>query len=685
MICPRAQHVTRRSSFRRRRESHASRGMRAVILPVVLFILLLLGLLVATFALRIHADEAAMRAAALRTQTRLAAEAGVEKMKLFLRVGRFDRDLWYDNVDEMHRIIVWAERADKTVLGSHDKLRDDVMAFRYSIVADDPMDDEDFVRFGITDENSKLNLNTATPAQLLRLVEQSLAEEQQEEISPQDIVDAIIDWRDPDSNPAGAADDTEGVYYKELQRPYRPRNGPFESVEELLLVKGVTPDLLYGEDVDRNGLLSENEDDGDNLYPQDNADGKLNRGLYPYLTVFARDKNVANNNRPRANLKGDANAARAELTLAFPDDPEVVDYVIQAARGPTGGQPGGRRGGVPSGGAPSGGKPGEAGAGANQPPQPGAPGGSQPVQPNPRPKVERKPGTRTPVGSPAPNSGSNPRQPRQNERKERSKLEAQQQSRQPRPGQPAGGRPGSNTGGRPNRPGTNPPGGKPGAGEQPTGEPPPGDSQQPPGGSGEQGEGTTGEPSTGEPSSGNPPTGGGPNDGGTSQQPMKSPADLFREPANGGSSPLKLEHLATLMDRTTFVAAEELPGLINVNTADPVVLRCIDGLTEEQIQAIVSTRDSVSAEALATPAWLVTEGVLDMATFQQIAPAITARGTQFTIESLGYADHVGTVTRLQVVVDMLGPIPQTIYYRDITNLGGSFPIREEFERQQRGR
>lgn len=667
----------------RRVEPLPTYGMRAVILPVVLFILLLLGLLVATFALRIHADEAAMRAAALRTQTRLAAEAGVEKMKLFLRVGRFDRDLWYDNAEETHRIIVWADGADKTVLGSHDKLRDDVMAFRYSIVADDPTDDEDFVRFGITDENSKLNLNVATPAQLLRLVEQSLGEDD-EEVNPQEIVDAIIDWRDPDSNPVGAADDTEGGYYKELQRPYRPRNAPFESVEELLLVKGVTLELLYGEDVDRNGLLSENEDDGDNLYPQDNADGKLNRGIYPYLTVFAKDKNVANNNRPRVNLKsGDNNAARAELTLAFPDDPAVVDYVLQAARAPTGGQPGGRRGGARSGAVPSGGKPGEAAGGADQPPQPGAPGGSPPVQPNPRPKVERKPGSRLPSGGP--NTGSTPRQPKPEQRKERSKLEAQQQSRQPRPGQPAVGQPAPNTGGRPNRPGTNPPVGKPGAGDQPSGETPKGDSQQPPGGSGEQGDGKTGESTTGQPTSGNPPTGGQPNQGGTPQQPMRSPADLFREPADGGSSPLRPEHLATLMDRTTFVGTEELPGLINVNTADPVVLRCIDGLTEEQIQAIVSTRDSVSAEALATPAWLVTEGVLDMATFQQIAPAITARGTQFTIESLGYADHVGTVTRLQVVVDMLGPIPQTIYYRDITNLGGSFPIREEFERRQRGR
>jgi hypothetical protein len=47
------------------------------------------------------------------------------------------------------------------------------------------------------------------------------------------------------------------------------------------------------------------------------------------------------------------------------------------------------------------------------------------------------------------------------------------------------------------------------------------------------------------------------------------------------------------------------------------------------------------------------------------------------IESLGYADHIGMVTRLEVVVDMVGPIPQTIYYRDISEVGANFPIREE--------
>ena len=42
------------------------------------------------------------------------------------------------------------------------------------------------------------------------------------------------------------------------------------------------------------------------------------------------------------------------------------------------------------------------------------------------------------------------------------------------------------------------------------------------------------------------------------------------------------------------------------------------------------------------------------------------------------------VTR-QVVMDMVGPIPQPVYYRDLSYLGAPYPIRKEDKEQQRGR
>ena len=152
-------------------------------------------------------------------------------------------------------------------------------------------------------------------------------------------------------------------------------------------------------------------------------------------------------------------------------------------------------------------------------------------------------------------------------------------------------------------------------------------------------------------------------------------------------SPLTVEHLAVLMDRTSMVNPEErtIPGLININTASATVLECLEDLSQEQIQEILATRDSLDSETLATTAWLVSEGIMEATDFEKVAPHITARGQQFTIESVGYADHMGMVTRLQVVVDMNGPIAQTVYYRDISNLGGAFPIREADKEKIRGR
>ena len=133
------------------------------------------------------------------------------------------------------------------------------------------------------------------------------------------------------------------------------------------------------------------------------------------------------------------------------------------------------------------------------------------------------------------------------------------------------------------------------------------------------------------------------------------------------------------MDRTTTLPTKQqrIDGLINVNTAPSQVLQCIPGITDEQVASIVDIRQSVGTEDMLTSAWLVTSEALELDTYEMIAPYITARGEQFVIESLGYADHIGMVTRLQVIVDMAGPIAQTIYYRDLTKLGGHYPIREE--------
>jgi DNA uptake protein ComE-like DNA-binding protein len=168
----------------------------------------------------------------------------------------------------------------------------------------------------------------------------------------------------------------------------------------------------------------------------------------------------------------------------------------------------------------------------------------------------------------------------------------------------------------------------------------------------------------------------------TTTRKLDSPASLMRVRSPEGElvpSPIAMEYLPMLMDRLTVInpSQKQIDGLINVNTAPLQVLQCLPGITEEEVALIIDVRNGLGVEEMKTTAWLVMNEAVSMDTFERIAPLITARGQQFMIESLGYADHIGMVTRLQVIVDMVGPIIETIYYRDLTRLGGQSPIREQ--------
>ena len=72
-----------------------------------------------------------------------------------------------------------------------------------------------------------------------------------------DIADAIMDWIDDDDETREFG--AEFDYYQSLGSPYEPNNGPFNTVEEILLVRGVTPEMLFGADINRNGMIDQHE------------------------------------------------------------------------------------------------------------------------------------------------------------------------------------------------------------------------------------------------------------------------------------------------------------------------------------------------------------------------------------------------------------------------------------------
>jgi DNA uptake protein ComE-like DNA-binding protein len=143
--------------------------------------------------------------------------------------------------------------------------------------------------FGLVDEASKLNLNTATVEMLQGLPGMTV-----------EFAAAIIDWRD--TNEELSENGAEDESYQRLDPPRRCKNGPFESVDELRLVYGATLEVLYGEDINRNGILDPNENDGDVSLPLDNADGRLDAGIVSYLTVHSRQLNTKPDGSAKVNV-----------------------------------------------------------------------------------------------------------------------------------------------------------------------------------------------------------------------------------------------------------------------------------------------------------------------------------------------------------------------------------------------
>jgi len=93
------------------------------------------------------------------------------------------------------------------------------------------------VRHGLIDEERKINLNTADVETITRLLEAVGGLSLQ---TAARLAYSIIDWRDSDSmfqHPNYGAEDSD---YRFMKRPYESKDAPFEIIEELLLVKGMT-------------------------------------------------------------------------------------------------------------------------------------------------------------------------------------------------------------------------------------------------------------------------------------------------------------------------------------------------------------------------------------------------------------------------------------------------------------
>ena len=138
-----------------------------------------------------------------------------------------------------------------------------------------------FILF-IVDESGKVPINKlvdgtdyndAIRELLVRLLESDEFNLDEQQVS--DMVDAIKDWIDEDDEPTGFG--AENAYYKGLEKPYPCKNGPLDSIDELLKIKGMTGELFYGSETTP-GLRN---------YVTVHGEGKININTAPSIILRA--------------------------------------------------------------------------------------------------------------------------------------------------------------------------------------------------------------------------------------------------------------------------------------------------------------------------------------------------------------------------------------------------------------
>ena len=307
----------------------------AFLLVLVMLVIAMASLAMLNFSRSMLISNETSQISNGRLQARCCAESGLQAVRLLLAMPKSEQEAmggtWANPSFQARNVVphVWPQKRGN-----------------YTIIA--PGLDErgayGGIRYGLQNESAKVNLNALLQLDQLAKTGALAPPEIESDGSDQsimlpqsgidggstaanilralpgmtpDVADAILDWMDSDdiTRDYGAESD----FYSRLQPAYYPANGPLESIEQLLLVRGVTPELLFGYDENRNGFLDSGEIEKFNMGMRPGAlAGQINPaaldpnytpppplGLASYLTLHSREKNLALDGSPRININSD--------------------------------------------------------------------------------------------------------------------------------------------------------------------------------------------------------------------------------------------------------------------------------------------------------------------------------------------------------------------------------------------
>ncbi|MGQ0634316.1 MAG: general secretion pathway protein GspK [Planctomycetaceae bacterium] len=584
-----------------------------MVLIVVLVVLALLALGAYTFAELMRIEAQATSAFGREVQARALADSGVELAASLMvyRDATASDEFW--SRPEFQGVLV-QEGPTARARG------------RFSLVAAVENDATGrLVRYGMIDESSKININTLLT--LVKATDGTTANQAQQKVlmylpgMTADIADAILDWVDSDSTPRESGAENESY------SSYEPRNGPLDSLDELLFVRGVTPALLFGEDANRNGLLDSNENDGDASPPLDNADGLLDRGWSAYLTVYSRETNLRPDGQKKINVNMNVLSDLYDQIVPLFDE-ETAKFIIAyrisgkaEAEGSSGGSrtsPTGRGGNTITS------SDGTDGGGVKRiTSSDGTDGGS----------VRKITATGTTTGTGARITSST----------------------------------GGNSGNVITSQGTGAGGAMQGAASA-------------------LGAAASMAPEGAVTRGGIDVSQGGSNQvaslydliGVETTATIGRDKTTLKSPWENSPSAMQAD-LPKIMTYLTTTDKENIPGRININQARREVLEGIPSIPPSLIDMILGSQPSASgatasrsSNGRATSGWLVINGLTDIETLRKLDPYITARGDVFRLQSVGYFDGGGPAARLEAILDGSKAYPEILFLRDLTDLGRGF-------------
>ena len=209
---------------------------RGIALLLVLWIIMLLAVICAEFSATMRTETIVARNFRESEQAYYAAEAGVNRAIIeIMRTSRSSASHTIASAD--------TTSSDNPGAGDQSDIEYWTPGGSYEFTVD-----EMSCQVEIEDEGNKVNINEfltqakKNPDILKQLLRKKIGLEGEDRDT---VADSLIDWHDADNNITGV-NGAENDYYKGLDPPHACRNGDIPVIEELLLVRGIDEQLLFG-------------------------------------------------------------------------------------------------------------------------------------------------------------------------------------------------------------------------------------------------------------------------------------------------------------------------------------------------------------------------------------------------------------------------------------------------------